>query len=99
MGRTCGSSSCDQRNYDPADIPGNNTSPAGPNGDHACDVPVDLEESMYAAIKDMFPDAAFSIFTGDLVEHAIWNTTQPTNIQRSKLKTFTNFTLYSNCCT
>ena len=51
---------------------------------------------MYAAIKDMFPDAAFSIFTGDIVEHAVWNTSQPTNIQSSKLKLVHEFTSCAN---
>jgi len=45
-------------------------------GDHKCDVPVSLEESMYRAIKELVPDAAFSIFTGDIVDHAVWNTSQ-----------------------
>ena len=53
--------------------------PAGPNGDHKCDVPASLEESMYAAIRELVPDAAFSIFTGDIVDHAIWNTTVAQN--------------------
>src|SRR5262249_38515061 len=54
-------------------------SPCGPNGDHKCDAPISLEESMYAAIKKLVPNAAFAIFTGDIVDHAVWNTTQPQN--------------------
>lgn len=34
---------------------------------------------MYKAIKELVPDAAFSIFTGDVVDHAIWNTSIPYN--------------------
>lgn len=30
---------------------------------------------MYKAIRALVPDAAFSIFTGDIVDHAVWNTT------------------------
>jgi len=56
-----------------------NFSPAGPHGDHQCDSPRSLEGSMYAAIKELVPDAAFSIFTGDIVDHAVWNTTQAQN--------------------
>ncbi|KAF2093554.1 sphingomyelin phosphodiesterase [Rhizodiscina lignyota] len=67
------------RDYSAADAPGNNSSPAGPNGDHNCDAPVSLEESMYAAINDIAPNAKFSIFTGDIVDHAVWNTTQAQN--------------------
>lgn len=68
------------RNYDSADAPGNNDDPAGPYGDHNCDAPVSLEESMYAAIKELVPDAAFALFTGDIVDHAVWNTTEAQNI-------------------
>ena len=64
------------RSYTPADAPGNNGSPAGPNGDHNCDAPVSLEESMYAAIKATAPNAVFSVFTGDIVDHAVWETTE-----------------------
>lgn len=67
------------RSYDTADSPGHNSSPAGPNGDHHCDAPVSLEQSMYAAIKQVAPNAAFSIFTGDIVDHAVWNTSQAQN--------------------
>ncbi|UNI16667.1 Sphingomyelin phosphodiesterase [Purpureocillium takamizusanense] len=54
-----------------------NRSPAGPYGDHNCDTPISLEESMFNAIKELVPDAAFAIFTGDVVDHAIWNTSRP----------------------
>ena len=71
------------RPYTEGDKPGNTDSPAGPNGDHNCDVPVTLEESMYTAIKKIVPNAAFTIFTGDIVDHAVWNTTQSYNEQQS----------------
>ena len=67
------------RDYNSTDSSGNNNSPAGPNGDHNCDAPISLEESMYAAIKKLVPNAAFAIFTGDIVDHAVWNTTQQQN--------------------
>jgi sphingomyelin phosphodiesterase len=34
---------------------------------------------MYAAITDVVPDAAFTIFTGDMIDHAIWNTSRAYN--------------------
>lgn len=34
---------------------------------------------MYAAIKQIVPDAAFSIFTGDIVDHAVWDTSKEKN--------------------
>ena len=34
---------------------------------------------MYNAIKTIVPDAAFSMFTGDIVDHAVWETTQGGN--------------------
>ncbi|KAL7795355.1 Metallo-dependent phosphatase-like protein [Trichoderma ceciliae] len=67
------------RPYTDGDEPGSSTSPAGPNGDHKCDSPVGLEVSMYQAIKEIVPDAALTLFTGDIVDHAIWNTSQPYN--------------------
>ncbi|KAL7945442.1 Metallo-dependent phosphatase-like protein [Trichoderma barbatum] len=67
------------RPYTAADAPGHSTSPAGPNGDHKCDTPRGLEVSMYEAIRDIVPDAAFALFTGDIVDHAIWNTSKPYN--------------------
>ncbi|KND93980.1 Sphingomyelin phosphodiesterase [Tolypocladium ophioglossoides CBS 100239] len=73
------------RPYTDADKPGNSKSPAGPNGDHKCDAPISLEESMYRAINQIVPDAAFTIFTGDVVDHAIWNTSKPYNEQSIEL--------------
>ncbi|KAJ8105612.1 hypothetical protein ONZ43_g7360 [Nemania bipapillata] len=35
---------------------------------------------MYKAIQELVPDATFSIFTGDIVDHAAWNTTVTQNI-------------------
>ncbi|KAJ5019619.1 Sphingomyelin phosphodiesterase [Colletotrichum sp. SAR 10_99] len=65
------------RPYTPADEPGNNDFPAGPFGDHNCGPPLSLEQSMYAAINALSPD--FALFTGDIVDHAIWNTTVAQN--------------------
>lgn len=48
-----------------------------------CDVPFTLERSMYDAINKIVPDAAFTIFTGDIVDHAIWNTSQTYNTNLS----------------
>ncbi|RYO88041.1 hypothetical protein DL766_008019 [Monosporascus sp. MC13-8B] len=67
------------RDYSDTDPSSDYDVPAGPNGNHKCDVPVSLEESMYAAIKSAVPEAAFSIFTGDIVDHAVWNTTEAQN--------------------
>jgi sphingomyelin phosphodiesterase len=65
------------RPYTEDDAPGHSLFPAGPNGDHRCDTPFNLEASMYAAIKKLVPDAAFTIFTGDIIDHAVWNTSEP----------------------
>jgi len=35
---------------------------------------------MYAAIRKVAPGAAFSIFTGDIVDHGVWNTTVAQNM-------------------
>jgi sphingomyelin phosphodiesterase len=34
---------------------------------------------MYAAIRDVAPGAAFALFTGDIVDHAVWNTSVEQN--------------------
>ncbi|OTB11694.1 hypothetical protein K445DRAFT_321857 [Daldinia sp. EC12] len=67
------------REYTDADKPGFNESPAGPYGEHTCDSPTSLEDSMYAAIQAVAPDAAFAIFTGDIVDHAVWDTSESQN--------------------
>ncbi|KAM4056282.1 calcineurin-like phosphoesterase [Hirsutella rhossiliensis] len=76
----CGKPIC-CRPYTEDDQPGKSKSPAGPFGDHKCDVPVSLEQSMYEAINKFAPDAAFTIFTGDIVDHAVWNTTESANVE------------------
>ena len=69
------------RPYTAADAPGKTQYPAGQYGNTQCDSPRSLEQSMYNAIKTLVPDAAFSIFTGDVVEGAVWlvNQTEVTN--------------------
>ncbi|OAA60609.1 Metallophosphoesterase domain protein [Akanthomyces lecanii RCEF 1005] len=71
------------RAYTKDNAPGNTKNPAGPFGDHKCDTPVSLEQSMYKAIKEAVPDIAFALFTGDIVDHTIWNTTRESNIHDS----------------
>lgn len=48
------------RPYTVADEPGNNDTPAGPYGNIACDSPLSLEQSLYAAIESLVPDRAFT---------------------------------------
>ncbi|KAG5939078.1 hypothetical protein E4U53_007895 [Claviceps sorghi] len=61
------------------EAPNNNSHPAGPFGDHKCDTPMTLEKSMYEYIKKEFPHAAFALFTGDIVDHGIHNTSKKYN--------------------
>jgi sphingomyelin phosphodiesterase len=67
------------RNYADSDSGSSTFIPAGANGDHKCDTPKSLEESMYAAIREVAPEAKFALFTGDIVDHAIWSTSQEHN--------------------
>jgi sphingomyelin phosphodiesterase len=69
------------RPYTTADSPGNTQYPAGPYGNTHCDAPISLEDSMYAAIKQIAPNAAFTLFTGDIVDHAVWLTNETQNIK------------------
>ncbi|KAF7715426.1 Sphingomyelin phosphodiesterase [Penicillium ucsense] len=77
------------RPYTSADAPGNTDFPAGQYGNHQCDSPVTLEESMYEAIQSLVPDASFTIFTGDVVEGAVWlvNQSEVTNDLNDAYKT------------
>lgn len=67
------------RPYTPEEEPGQTDNPAGPFGDPNCNTPVALEESMYAAINELVPDVDFAIFTGDMIDSAVWNTSRPYN--------------------
>lgn len=67
--------------YEADDAPGVTDYPAGPWGEHTCDSPLDLSLSMYSAIMDFVPDAAFTVFTGDLVEGREWSTTHAEIVQ------------------
>lgn len=60
------------RPYTTADSPGHTQYPAGPNGNHQCDSPKTLENSLYTAIQQFAPKASFAMFTGDVVEGAVW---------------------------
>jgi len=68
------------RPYTSADAPGNNSYPAGPYGNTKCDAPISLEESMYQAIQTIVPNASLTLFTGDIVDHAVWLVTESQNL-------------------
>ncbi|KAJ7767281.1 sphingomyelin phosphodiesterase [Mycena metata] len=61
------------RDFD--DSPAVPTVPAGPNGNSHCDSPVTLADSLLEEIQRLNP--VFSIFTGDVVEGAVWLVDQP----------------------
>ncbi|GAA5820218.1 hypothetical protein JCM10212_006785 [Sporobolomyces blumeae] len=60
------------RDYGPGSIGENVKSPAGKFGHKKCDAPEALVESMFDAIDRFAPNKSFSIFTGDVVESAVW---------------------------
>lgn len=51
--------------------------PAGPFGDHQCDTPVALLDSMLDAVKAFAPDAQGLFYTGDAIDHSVWLSTRP----------------------
>ncbi|KAF8195288.1 sphingomyelin phosphodiesterase [Mycena galopus ATCC 62051] len=53
-----------------ADSPAVPTEPALPNGNSHCDSPVSLADSLLEEVERLNP--VFSIFTGDVVEGAVW---------------------------
>ncbi|KIM91286.1 hypothetical protein PILCRDRAFT_507 [Piloderma croceum F 1598] len=67
------------RNF--ADDTSTPTLPAGPNGEPKCDPPVSLADSMLEFAQQTGSSANFSIFTGDVVEAAVWlvNKSEVTN--------------------
>lgn len=81
-----------RRPFTENDEPGRTLSPAGPYGEHTCDSPASLEHSMYEAIKKLVPDAAFTIFTGDIIDHSIWNTSWDYNEHQSERPSLKYFT-------
>lgn len=80
---TGSSTECDMptccRVFNESYAPGKTKFPAGPYGDHRCDSPTALEQSMYKAIEKFVPDAALTIFTGDIIGGGVWNTSKPYN--------------------
>ncbi|KAI9727588.1 MAG: hypothetical protein M1834_008027 [Cirrosporium novae-zelandiae] len=58
------------RIYSDDDAPNVTDYPAGAFGNPNCDSPLALEKSMYAKIRQVVPDAALTLFTGDIVEGA-----------------------------
>ncbi|KAE8323320.1 Metallo-dependent phosphatase-like protein [Aspergillus sergii] len=67
------------RSFTPEDAPGNASSPCGLWGDHHCDPPLRLEDSMMDAIAALNP--TFSIYTGDVPPHDIWLVNQSSVLQ------------------
>ncbi|GAA5886496.1 hypothetical protein JCM16303_001431 [Sporobolomyces ruberrimus] len=65
------------RDYGPGSIGDDVKSPAGKFGHKKCDAPEALVESMFDAIDSFAPNKSFSIFTGDVVESAVWAVDQP----------------------
>jgi sphingomyelin phosphodiesterase len=63
------------RPYTAEDAHGLTDYPAAPYGNHNCDSPLSLEESLCVAIDQHAHDAAFTLFTGDIVEGVQWLTT------------------------
>ncbi|GAA5871736.1 hypothetical protein JCM8547_008128 [Rhodosporidiobolus lusitaniae] len=65
------------REYGPESVGEHVKSPAGKFGQKKCDTPPALVESMLQAVEQYAPDRAFTIFTGDVVESAVWAVDEP----------------------
>ncbi|CAH7686937.1 Metallo-dependent phosphatase-like protein [Phakopsora pachyrhizi] len=61
------------RTDQPTSTPNVTQSPAGPYGNHNCDSPESLYVSMLRALEEYASEAAFVVHTGDMVDHAVWN--------------------------
>ncbi|GAA6037470.1 hypothetical protein JCM8097_008204 [Rhodosporidiobolus ruineniae] len=60
------------REYGPHSVGEGVLHPAGKFGHKKCDAPPALVDSMFGAIEQYAGDRAFTIFTGDVVESAVW---------------------------
>ncbi|GJN94375.1 hypothetical protein Rhopal_007454-T1 [Rhodotorula paludigena] len=65
------------RNYGPGSLGDSVKFPAGPFGHKKCDAPPALVESMFRAVDEFVPNNTFTIFTGDVVESAVWAVNEP----------------------
>lgn len=64
---------------------GNNSHPAGLMADHNCDTSPSLAQNMYDFMHETFPDQQqISLFTGDIIDHDLANTSETTNTADSK---------------
>ena len=59
---------CRNFNDTQSDTDKNITAPAGPFGNFRCDTPTPLAHSMLDAIRELVPNAQFTISTGDIVD-------------------------------
>ncbi|CCM06931.1 uncharacterized protein FIBRA_09243 [Fibroporia radiculosa] len=50
--------------------------PALPLGNRHCDTPTKLVDSMLQAVERFGADARFSLFTGDVIDHAVWEVSE-----------------------
>ncbi|KAF9213331.1 hypothetical protein BGZ59_005522 [Podila verticillata] len=64
------------RDYGRFNDPGPIKKPASKWGESKCDTPIALGVSALEAIQKFVPEAAFGIFTGDIVSHDSWMITQ-----------------------
>ncbi|KAG0028345.1 hypothetical protein BGZ82_008468 [Podila clonocystis] len=64
------------RDYGRFNDPGPIKKPASKWGESKCDTPIALGVSALEAIQKFVPQAAFGIFTGDIVSHDAWMITQ-----------------------
>ncbi|MBW0519339.1 hypothetical protein O181_059054 [Austropuccinia psidii MF-1] len=79
----------------PSDTPNKTMMPAGPYGNHNCDSPQSLYISMLKALTEHAPNAAFAIHTGDMVDHAVWNSVRK-EVEDGIEQGHAQFSTYSN---
>ncbi|BGP43548.1 hypothetical protein JCM10449v2_007589 [Rhodotorula kratochvilovae] len=72
------------RDYGPGSLGVDVKHPAGPFGHKKCDAPPALVESMFRAIDHFVPNKSFTLFTGDVVESAVWAV--PESLVRSDME-------------
>ncbi|KPV74114.1 uncharacterized protein RHOBADRAFT_37989 [Rhodotorula graminis WP1] len=65
------------RNYGPQSVGAHARKPAGPYGADKCDSPPALVDSVFQAVEQFAPNRSFTIFTGDAMDDAVWESYRP----------------------
>ncbi|BGO91484.1 hypothetical protein JCM10020v2_003139 [Rhodotorula toruloides] len=64
------------RDYGPSSTGLDVKTPAEPFGNRKCDAPQALMDNLLAAVEQIAPNRSFTVFSGDVIDAAIWDATE-----------------------